>query len=88
MFGVKIIGKPYLMIRPSSAFTVGESFVGVWVLLKHTAITAGTSEILFPVTLHNLIAQKMVQLITFQSDDERLFKITDKEVKELIQLMN
>ena len=81
-------GSPYLMIRPSNLITEGETVSAIWVLLKHPAITAGTSELLFPVMIHSLIAQKMVQYITYQGDDDRLFKITDKEVKELIQLMN
>lgn len=79
---------PYLMLRPASMFTESGDRVVVWVLLKHDTITAGTDSVKFPVTVHPLIEQKMLQYITYQNDDDRLFKITDKEVKELIQLMN
>lgn len=81
-------GDPYLLMRPASLFDGAYPRVAVWVLLKHAEITAGTDEILFPVNIHPLIEQKMLQYISYQGDDERLFKITDKEVKELIQLMN
>lgn len=81
-------GKPYILLRPGSLFSDSGSRVGVWVLLRHTQVSSSTSELYLPVTVHQLIVQKMVQFITFQSDDERLYKITDKEVKELIQLMN
>jgi len=81
-------GDPYLLLRPGSMFDEATNHVAVWVLLKHAEITAGTSDILFPVTIHPLIEQKMLQYISYQGDDDRLFKITDKEVKELIQLMN
>lgn len=81
-------GDPYLMVRPASLFGDGLSRVAVWVLLTHGAIVDGTSALKFPVNIHSLVEQKMLQYITYQNDDERLFKITDKEVKELIQLMN
>ena len=81
-------GKPYLLLRPGTDFSGVGDRVAVWVLLKHSTIMAGTDELLFPVTVHPLIVQKMLQYITYQGDDDRLFKITDKEVKELIQLMN
>ena len=79
---------PYLLLRPGTLFDTVASRVAVWMLLKHPVIASSATELLFPVTIHSLIEQKMLQYITYQNDDERLFKITDKEVKELIQLMN
>lgn len=81
---------PHISIRPGAVPDKYSGIVnaGVWVLMKHPEITSGTSVLKFPVNTHPIIEQKMLQYITYQSDDERLFKITDKEVKELIQLMN
>lgn len=81
-------GSPYLLLRPGTEFAAVGDRVAVWVLLNHTEITAGTGVVQFPSNVIPLIEQKMIQYITYQSADDRLFKITDKEVKELIQLMN
>lgn len=81
-------GDPYLLLRPISELSDTNDRVGVWMLMNHPTIASSSTELLFPVNVHPLIEQKMLQYITYQSDDDRLFKITDKEVKELIQLMN
>ena len=81
-------GDPYIFIRPGSLFTAATSRVGIWCLKKHVDITAGADDILFPPAVISMIEQKTLQYVTYQQGDPRLFQITDKEVKELITLMN
>lgn len=79
---------PYLLLRPGTLFSATTARVGVWLLKKHTTITANTDEVLFPVNLHGLIVQKMLFYISYQNANPRLSEISDKDLKELIQLMN
>jgi hypothetical protein len=81
--------KQYIFLRPGTLFSDTGSRVAVWILKKHPAITAGTTELLFPVSLHELIVQKTLYFISYQHKaDSRYSQVTDKEVKELITLMN
>lgn len=80
-------GRPYILLRPGTVF-VSTPTVGVWTLKTHPTITANTSILLYPVTVHSLIEQKMLQYISYQHGDTRLFQIADKEIKELAALMN
>ena len=79
---------PQLLLRPGSVFSATAARVGVWVLLKHTTIAASSGEILFPVSVHSLIEQKMLNYIAYQHDNPKYYQVTDKEVKELITLIN
>lgn len=82
--------EPYLMVVPGSPSLVTEAFdkVAVFVLMKHPEITASSDELLFPVSVHEMIVQKMVNLIAYQHDMDKYLKVSDQAVKELITLMN
>lgn len=82
-------GNQYILLRPGTLFDEASNRVGVWVLKKHPAITAGTSNILFPVSLHELIVQKTLFYLSYQHKaDSRYTQVTANEIKELITLMN
>lgn len=80
--------KPYLLMRPGTLFSDATSRIGIWLLLYHPEITGDSDVVKFPVTVHSLIEQKMLQYIAYQHDSDKYFKVTDKEVKELITLLN
>lgn len=78
----------YLLLRPFSILDANLKVL-IYYLRVPTALTLTTSTIDFPVSLHNLIVQKTVNLIAFQhSKDSKYYQVTDKEVKELIALMH
>jgi hypothetical protein len=78
----------YLLLRPYSVLDAN-SQVAIYYLKAPTALTLSSSTIDFPVSLHNLIVQKTIQFLSYQhSKDGKYFQVTDKEVKELITLMN
>ena len=78
----------YILIRPGSLFSVNTTRVGIWFLRRHPVITLNSDLVLFPVTVHNFITQKMIQYISYQHGNDKYFKMTDKEVKEIIALIN
>lgn len=81
-------GGPYLLLRPGASFSDDAARVGVWLLKKHTTIADSNTEVLFPVSLHELIVQKILYYISYQHGSPKYAQTTDKEVKELIALMN
>jgi hypothetical protein len=78
--------KPYIMIRPAAAFTA--DFVAIWYLKNPTVVTSGSTSIEFPRSLHNLLVEKTLNLLSLQHGPEStLDKITDKAVTQLVGLM-
>jgi hypothetical protein len=79
-------GKLYIMIRPASAFT--EDKLGVYYLKNPTKVTTEASQIEFPTSLHSLLVQKTLNALSIQHGPESMYyKITDKDVTQLLQLM-
>lgn len=79
--------KDYILLRPASIITNDK--VALYYLESPTTLTASADTIQFPPTLHNLIVQKTIQYLSYQhSKDAKYFQITDKDIKEVIGLMN
>lgn len=78
----------YLLLRPGTLFSGDDDRIGVWVILKHPTVESGSTEVRFPPAVHELLVQKMIQSISYQHDIDKYYKMADKEVKELLQLMN
>jgi hypothetical protein len=79
--------KDYILLRPASIIT--DDKVVLYYLESPTTLTALGNTIQFPPTLHNLIVQKTIQYLSYQhSKDAKYFQITDKDIKEVIGLMN
>jgi len=81
-------GVPYLLLRPGSFFSDTSDRVAVWVLRKHDTIVDNTTELKFPVSVHNLLVQKILYYVGHQHMSDKYLQVTDKEVKELITLLN
>lgn len=80
--------KDYLLMRPSSILNE-DLKVAIYYLKNPTVLTAEANTIEFPVSVHGLIVEKTVQYMTYQhGPDMKYFQVTDKEVKELIALLN
>jgi len=80
--------KDHILLRPAELIDDGLK-VAVYYLKNPTALSTSASTIEFPVSVHGLIVQKTVQYITYQHSSEvKYFQVTDKEVKELIALLN
>ena len=79
---------PYLLIRPGSLFSESTSRIAVWVLMKHQDIVSNSTTIFFPPAVHELLVQKTLYYVSYQHGSSKFLEISDKEVKELITLMN
>jgi len=76
----------YIMIRPASCFTVDK--VGIYYLKNPTKVTVAASQIEFPTSLHSLLVDKTLNALSVQHGPESMYyKITDKDVTQLLQLM-
>ena len=79
-------GKSYILIRPVSVFT--SDTVCIWYLKNPTKVTSGTSNIEFPRSLHAILVDKTLNMLSLQHGPESTYpKATDKEVTQLLQLM-
>jgi hypothetical protein len=77
----------YIMIRPATLFT--NDYVGIWYLKDPTFVTRASDVIEFPQSLFNLLVEKSVNFLSLQQGPEsKLGPVTDKEVIQLITLMN
>jgi len=76
-----------VLIRPASLFAANK--VAVWYLKNPTKVTSGASSIEFPQSVFNLLVEKTLNYLSRQhSPDSKYNAITDKEIMQLITLIN
>ncbi len=76
-----------IFIRPASLFVADK--VGVWYLKNPTKVTSGASSIEFPQSVFNFLVEKTLNYLSRQhSPDSKYMAVTDKEITQLITLIN
>jgi hypothetical protein len=77
----------HILIRPASVFTADK--VAVWYLKNPTKVTGGASTIEFPQSVYNFLVEKTLNYLSRQhSPDSKYLAVTDKEITQLVNLIN
>lgn len=78
----------YIFIRPSIAF-VNSNNIALWYLDNPSEVTSSSSDVEFPMSMFNFIVDKALNYISRQQGPEsKLGPVTDKDVTQLISLIN
>lgn len=77
----------HILIRPASMFTVDRA--AIWYLKNPTKVTSGSSSIEFPQSVFNFLVEKTLNYLSRQhSPDSKYLAVTDKEITQLVNLIN
>jgi hypothetical protein len=77
----------HILVRPSSVFVADK--VAIWYLKNPTKVTSGASSVEFPQSVFNFLVDKTLYFLARQhSPDSKYLTVTDKDITQLINLIN